>query len=166
MNAFLKTFSAAACTALLLTACGGGNDDDPTPSDQPGVLTVSNATVSGLNGVYGDGTINLTDVDKKNPVGSSPEVCTFRFDGAKKVGSSDLASGDVRYQPNAGNLYIAFLTFSQREFSATDWSDTTVSRDSNQVRLLSKTLTATDGSGDRITVSGIVPMRGNRPSGC
>ncbi|WCM92642.1 hypothetical protein M5C99_20195 [Acidovorax sp. NCPPB 2350] len=162
---FLK-ICAALATAALLTACGGGNDEDPTPSDQTGVFTVTSATTSGLNGVYGDGNLNLTDVEKRNPIGSAPEVCTFRFDGAKKVGASDQAFGDVRYQPDANILYVAFLTFGGREFSATDWSDTSVVRDANQVRIANKTLTATDGSGERVTVSGIVPMRPNRPSGC
>ena len=77
---FLKTCTALAATSVLLVACGGGNDDDPSPSNEPGVLTVSNATVDGLNGVYGNGALNLTDVDKKNPIGSVPELCTFRFD--------------------------------------------------------------------------------------
>lgn len=157
---------AALATAALLSACGGGNDDDPTPSDQAGVFTVTGSTASGLNGVYGDGNINLTDVEKRNPIGSAPEVCAFRFDGANKVGASGQAFGDVRYEPNATRLYVAFLTFAGREFSASDWSDTSVVRDANQVRIVSKTLTATDGSGDRLTVSGVVPMRANRPSGC
>ena len=66
MNAFhlLKTCTAIAAASVLLVACGGGNDDDPTPSNEPGVLTVTNATVSGLNGVYGNGALNLTDVSK------------------------------------------------------------------------------------------------------
>ena len=66
--------SVAALSTTMLVACGGGNDDDPTPSNETGVLTVTSATVEGLNGIYGNGSLNLTDVDKKNPVGSSPEV--------------------------------------------------------------------------------------------
>ena len=99
MKSLLKTCAALAATSVLLVACGGGNDDDPTPSNEPGVLTVSSATLDGLNGVYGNGTLNLTDVDKENPVGSVPELCAFRFDGANKVGSSATAFGDIRYRP-------------------------------------------------------------------
>lgn len=159
---------AATCAAVsLLAACGGGNDDDPSPSDQLGVLTVTGSTVDGLNGIYGDGNINLTDVDKKNPVGSYPEVCTFRFDGANRVGGSGQAFGDIRYRPDEGVVYEAFLTFLGREFRADDgWGDVAVVRDTDRIRIANKTLVATDGSGARITVSGIIPMRSNRPSGC
>ena len=163
----LKTSTALADTSVLLFACGGGNDDDPSPSNEPGVLAVSNATVDGLNGVYGNGAVNLTDVDKKNPIGSYPEVCTFRFDGANRVGGSGQAFGDIRYQPDATSVYEAFFTFMDREFRADDgWSDVAVVRDTDRIRLVNKTLTATDGSGARVTVSGVIPMRPNRPSGC
>ena len=164
MNAFkfLKTCTALAATSVLLVACGGGNNDDPSPSNEPGVLTVSNATIDGLNGVYG----NLTDVDKKNPVGSVPELCTFRFDGANKVGSSATAFGDIRYRPDATSLHQVFLTFDGKEYGSGEPTDTAVVRESDQVRFSGKTLTASDGSGATLRVSGIVPMRPNRPSGC
>ncbi len=166
MNPFFKTCAALAATSVLLVACGGGNDDDPTPSNEPGVLTVTSATVDTLNGVYGNGAMNLTDVDKKNPVGSVPELCTFRFDGANKVGSSATAFGDIRYRPDAAGLYQAFLTFDGKEYGSDDATDTVVARDKDQIRLTSKTLTATDGSNATLRVTGIVPMRTNRPSGC
>lgn len=163
---FLKTCTALVATSVLLVACGGGNDDDPSPSNEPGVLTVSNATVDGLNGVYGNGALNLTDVDKKNPIGSVPELCTFRFDGANKVGSSATAFGDLRYRSNTEALYVAYLTFAGREFASGDAIDTAVVRSLDRVELTRKVLTATDGSGATVRVSGIVPMRPNRPAGC
>lgn len=168
MNAFhlLKTCTAIAAASVLLVACGGGNDDDPTPSNEPGVLTVTNATVSGLNGVYGNGALNLTDVSKQNPIGSVPELCAFRFDGANKVGSSATAFGDIRYRPDVTKLYQAFLTFDGKEYASGDDTDTAVVRESDQVRLTGKTLTATDGSAATLRVTGIVPMRPNRPMGC
>jgi len=166
MKSFIKTCTAFAAASLLLVGCGGGNDDDPTPSNEPGVLTVTAATVDGLNGVYGNGTLNLTDVDKKNPVGSTPELCTFRFDGANKVGSSATAFGDIRYRPDATSLHQVFLTFDGKEYASGEANDTVVARESDQVRFTSKTLTATDGSNNTLRVSGIVPMRPNRPLGC
>ena len=162
----LKTSTALADTSVLLFACGGGNDDDPSPSNEPGVLTVSNATVDGLNGEYGNGAINLTDVDKKNPIGSVPELCTFRFDGAARVGSSATAFGDIRYRPDATSLYQAILTFDGKEFGSGEPADTAVVRENDPVRFTGKTLTASDGSGATLRVSGIVPMRPNRPLGC
>lgn len=166
MNSLLKTCSALAAASVLLVACGGGNDDDPTPSNEPGVLTVTNATLPGLNGVYGNGTLNLTDVDKKNPVGSVPQLCTFRFDGANKVGSSDTAFGDVRYRPDANALHQVFVTFAGKEYSNDEPVDTSVARETNQVRLANKALVATDGSANTLRVTGVIPMRPNRPLGC
>ena len=169
MNAlhFLKTFSVIAASSVLLVACGGGgNDDDPTPSNEPGVLTVTSATLSDLNGVYGNGAMNLTDVEKNNPIGSAPEVCAFNFDGANKVGSPATACGDIRYRPDAGELYKVFLTFDGKEYGSDQPLDTAVVRESNQVRFNRTTLTATDGSANTLRVSGVVPMRSNRPSGC
>ncbi len=160
----LRTCAALAASAALLTACGGGNDDDPTTSEQLGVLTVTGSNTAGINGVYGDGNLNLTDVDKKNPIGSDPEVCTFKYDGANKVGATGTAFGDVRYRPDAANVYQAYLTFNGKEYGALDWSNVAVVRDTNRIRLTGKIVEASDG--DRITVNGIIPMRPNRPSGC
>ena len=166
MKSVIKTCAALAATSVLLVACGGGNDDDPTPSNEPGVLTVTSSTRSGLNGVYGNGALNLTDVDKKNPVGSVPELCAFNFDGANKLGSPATAFGDIRYRPDATGLYEVFLTFDGREYSSKEPTDTAVVRESNQIRFSGKTVTATDGSNNTLRVSGIVPMRPARPSGC
>ncbi|CAN5551265.1 hypothetical protein BH10PSE18_BH10PSE18_44720 [soil metagenome] len=166
MTPFLKTCALTLAAAAVLTACGGGNDDDPTPSDRTGVLTVTASTVDGLNGVYGDGNVNLTDVDKKNPVGSDPEVCTFKFDGLNKVAGTTTAFGDVRYQPNATSLYLLFITVGGKEFSSGDGADTGVVRTSDRVQLSNKLLTASDGTGATVRVSGLIPMRPSRPTGC
>ncbi|PIF27399.1 hypothetical protein CLU88_2291 [Acidovorax sp. 56] len=166
MNSLFKTCTAVAAASVLLVACGGGNDDDPTPSNEPGVLTVTESTVDGLNGVYGNGALNLTDVERSNPIGSTPELCAFRFDGANKVGSSATAFGDLRYRSNTEALYVAYLTFAGREFASGDAIDTAVVRSLDRVELTRKVLTATDGSGATVRVSGIVPMRPNRPAGC
>jgi len=166
MHSLAKILAAAAATSVLLTACGGGNDDDPTPSNEPGVLTVTASTLAGIDGVYGNGALNLTGVDKKNPIGSEPEVCSFNFDGANKLASSATAFGDIRYRPDANVLHAAYLTFAGKEYSIANSDNTAVVRDRDQVRFEGKILTATDGSNNTIRVNGIVPMRGNRPSGC
>lgn len=166
MQSLFKTCVALAATSVLLVACGGGNDEDPTPSNEPGVLTVSNATIATLNGVYGNGALNITNVDKENPIGSVPELCSFRFDGANKVGASTTAFGDIRYRPDATGLHQVFLTFEGKEYASGEPTDTAVVRASDQVRFSGKTLTATDNSNATIRVTGIVPMRTNRPLGC
>ncbi|WP_313314694.1 hypothetical protein [Pulveribacter sp.] len=165
-NITSKTWACLAVTAaaLTLTACGGGNDDDPEPSERTGVLTVTSATAPGFDGVYGDGNVNLTDVDKKNPVGSYPEVCTFKFDGINRVAGSGQASGDVRYRPDSAVVYEAFISFMGSEFGASDWGDVQVVRSTDRIRLVNKVLE--NDQGVRITVSGVIPMRGNRPGGC
>ncbi len=166
MYSIFKTCAALAATSVLLVACGGSNDDDPTPSNEPGVLTVNNATVGALNGVYGNGALNLTDVDKRNPIGSVPELCSFKFDGANKVGSPATAFGDIRYRPDATGLHQAFITFDGKEYGSDEPTDTVVVRASDQVRFTGKTLFASDGSGATLRLSGVIPMRPNRPSGC
>lgn len=166
MKSLLKSCAAIAATSVLLVACGGGTDEDPTPSNEPGVLTVTAATLGGLNGIYGNGAVNLTDVEKQNPVGSVPELCSFRFDGANKVGSAATAFGDIRYRPDALGLHKVFITFDGKEYTSDDPTDTAVARDTNQVRFTGKTLAATDGSAATLRVTGIVPMRTNRPFGC
>ena len=165
-DATVKTAWAKKGRIKYVCAVGGGNDDDPTPSNEPGVLTVTSSTVDGLNGIYGNGSLNITDVDKKNPVGSSPEVCTFKFDGANKVGSEATAFGDIRYQVNGTVTYQVFMTFAGKEYASGEAVDSAVERESDRVRFTSKTLTASDGSGATLKVSGIVPMRTGRPSGC
>lgn len=165
-SSLLKTCATLAAATALLAACGGGNNDEPTPSNQPGVLTVAGATRAELNGVYGNGTLNLTNVEKNNPVGSYPEVCAFKFNGADRVGSAGTALGDIRYRPDATGIYEVFLTFNGREFTSKDPVDSAVVRTSNEVRLSNKTLTATDGSLNTVRVSGLIPLRGNRPLGC
>lgn len=75
------------------------------------VLTVTASTLSGINGVYGNGALNLTGVDRKNPMGSTPELCSFNFDGANQLASNATAFGDIRYQSDAKVLYTAFLNF-------------------------------------------------------
>jgi hypothetical protein len=166
MNPLFKTCAALAATSVLLAACGGGNDDDPTPSNEPGVLTVTNATHGELNGVYGNGALNLTNVEKNNPVGSVPQLCSFKFDGANKVGASATAFGDIRYRPDANSLHQTFLTFDGKEYASDEPTDTLVVRESDQIRLSGKTLFATDGSSATLRVSGVVPLRPNRPLGC
>ncbi|MCO5103689.1 MAG: hypothetical protein M9919_06755 [Burkholderiaceae bacterium] len=166
MSALRLSVAAALASALVLSACGGGTDEDPIPSEKAGVLTVSQATLTRLNGIYGDGTINLTDVERKNPIGSTPELCSFKFDGAKKVGSGAEAFGDVRYESGGDALYVLYLTFDGQEYTSDETTDTAVRRDLDQVFLNGKLLRASDGSGATVKVHAVIPMRGNRPAGC
>lgn len=169
-----KLWAAAAAASVLLVACGGGGagDEDLTPSNKVGVLTVRDASLPELNGLYGDGTLNLTDVVRNNPIGSdTPELCAFKFDGAKKADNTAVeAFGDVRYRSirdsSQEGLYVIYLTFAGNEYTSDDPIDTSLRRDLDQVILTAKTLRATNGSGATVRVDAIIPMRGNRPTGC
>ncbi len=176
MTSHLKTLTALAFVSVLLTACGGGggggssNDDAPAipdPSTKSGVLTVSDSTAAGINGVYGSGELALTEVFLKDGFGTSePQLCVYKFTGAEKVGSTETAFGEITYRPTSMGLHFAFLTFGQREYSSGDSADTAVDRPGNLVRFNSKTLTATDGSKDTLKLTAVIPMHINRPDGC
>lgn len=73
----------------------------------------------------------------------------------------------MRYLPNADTVYLMFLTVNGREFSnKQDGSDTQVQRGQDRISFNRKTFTATDNSGATLRLTGLVPMRGSRPSGC
>lgn len=88
---------ATASLALALVGCGGGNDDDPKPSGEAGVLRISNATDTRLNGFYGTTNVGLTGVKDTGTAG--PNECAFNFDNVTKVaGDRTLGMrGDIRY---------------------------------------------------------------------
>jgi len=101
-----KFFYAAAFGATLaLAACGGGNDDDPEPSGNIGILSISNATDTTLNGWYGSGNVGLTGVKDTGDGKVGPDECAFNFDNfSKLVGDRTLAmSGDIRYAYSNGS---------------------------------------------------------------
>ena len=102
-----KRLLPAVAMGLLLSACGGGSDE-PVGTPIAATLTVTAATNSSLNGVYTTNTVSLGTVDKINPVGGEPEVCSFRFSGL--VGPGGTMDGDIRYLPGsncaAGGLRV------------------------------------------------------------
>ena len=134
----LKAF-AIISSAAFLVACGGGSDA-PELTPVSATLAVSNSTNAMFNGVYTTNTASLAEVVKVNPIGSEPEVCSFRFSGLQGPGGE--LSGDVRYIPGTNALHVIFIAIG------------------------GKTLTASTGVASTITVTGSIPMRGDRPEGC
>ena len=158
----LKAFAIISSTAFLV-ACGGGSDDpDPTPVSA--TLAVSDSTNAMFNGVYATSTVSLAEVVKVNPIGGEPEVCSFRFAGLN--GPAGELSGDVRYIPGTNALHVIFIAIGGVEFVSRDTTNAAVDRPSNEVDLSGKTLTASTGVASTITVTGSIPMRGDRPEGC
>ncbi|GKS87238.1 hypothetical protein AVMA1855_23820 [Acidovorax sp. SUPP1855] len=168
MNTSLKTLSLLStllAAAALLSACGGGSD---SLDERAASLTVTNASVSGLDGSYGNGNINASEVTKIAAAGTAPELCSFTFDGADRVGGDGTASGTVRYANNADSLYRLVLNVRGREFATAsgDGDDTDVHHSRDYLEIVNKRLTATDGTGDTLRVTGLLTLRGNRPAGC
>lgn len=154
---------AAISSAAVLAACGGGSDaPDPTPV--PATLTISNSTNAGFNGAYTTSTVSLGEVSKINPIGSEPEVCSFRFSGLR--GPAGEMSGDVRYLPGTNSLRVIFISINGVEFVSRDTTNAAVDRPNNEVDLGGKALAASSDVASSITVTGSIPMRGNRPEGC
>jgi hypothetical protein len=158
----MKAF-AIISSAAVLGACGGGSDDpDPTPVSA--TLAVSNSTNTLFNGVYTTATASLSEVDKINPIGGEPEVCSFRFSGLRGPGGE--MDGDVRYIPGNNSLRVIFVSINGVEFVSRDTTNAAVDRPNNEVDLSGKTLTASTGVASTITLTGSIPMRPNRPEGC
>jgi hypothetical protein len=150
---------------LLLSACGGGSDD-PEPTPISATLTVTAATNASFNGIYTSNTVSLAAVEKINPIGGDPEVCSFKFSGLRGPGGT--MDGDIRYIPGTNALRVVFVAINAVEFRSTtgDTTNAAVDRPNNEVDFTGKVLTASTGVASTITLTGSMPMRGNRPEGC
>jgi hypothetical protein len=158
-----KRLLPAVALGLLMSACGGGSDE-PVGTPIAATLTVTAATNSSLNGVYTTNTVSLGSVEKINPVGSEPEVCSFRFSGL--AGPGGTMDGDIRYLPGSTALRVVFVSINGIEFSSRDTTNAAADRPNNEVDFTAKLLTASSGVASTITLSGSMPMQGNRPEGC
>lgn len=155
-----------AASSALLAACGGGNDEDPAVRPIPASVAVSNATNTAFNGTYASSNISLTRVDNVAPVGSDT-VCTFKFSGLQQQGSSRLMSGDIRYLPFTNNLRTTFITIEGAEWQMSGTQGATVDRANNRIVFQNSVLTGSNGQNGTITLTGNVPMLGDRPQdGC
>ena len=165
MNFVYKTLASSLVLGLLLSGCGGGSDaPEPTPLNAS--LTVTGATDANLNGVYSTTALNLSAVEKNNPIGGEPEVCAFRFSGLQQVGSQRTMDGDVRYIPGTNELRVVFASISGVEFVSRTTAAGAVDKPNNQVTFTAKPLTASSGNGTAISLTGNLPMRTGRPEGC
>lgn len=162
-STLFKLLAPVAAAGLLLTGCGGGSDD-PEPTPISASLTVSAATSTTMNGVYSTSAVNLAAVEKINPIGPDPEVCSFKFSGLAK-GSTPM-TGDIRYIPGTNSLHVVFIAIDGFEFVSRDSVNAAVDRANNRVNFTGKVLSASTGVASTITVTGNMPMRGGRPEGC
>jgi hypothetical protein len=161
-------------TAILLSACGGGSDegviveeDEPERSFRSSTLTITGATDASLNGVYTTDNTFISDVVKVNPIGGDPELCKFRFEGQTSATTGRaIGGGDIRYIPGTNNLHVTFMGVAGTEFRMNGTTGATVDRANNEIDYTGAVFTSTQTAGQTITVTGSVPMVGNRPEGC
>jgi hypothetical protein len=149
---------------LLLAGCGGGSDS-PEPTPIGASLAVTAATSPGFNGVYTTNSISLAPVVKVNPIGSEPEVCSFRFSGPTSATGATM-DGDIRYLPGTNALHVVFVSINGFESSSRDTLNAGVDRANNKIDFVGKLLSASTGVASTITLTGSVPMRSGRPEGC
>ncbi|MES2941327.1 MAG: hypothetical protein V4772_00500 [Pseudomonadota bacterium] len=164
-----RIFKMALCAAAVsaLAACGGGGSgtDDPQPSTSDALVTVTSASVAARNGLYVSSNAGLSDVDKVYD--ASNTTCAFAFNGLVRAGDSGTPlSGKISYREGATTLSRLEVSVSGEVYAAGAVDDSTVDRNNNQIRFGNKTLSSTGGDTRTLVVSGAVPMRPGRPSGC
>lgn len=166
MNKTFTSLALCAAVASLLAACGGGGSDAPDSSDRTSAVALSEATTVTLNGAYGSTETGISDVNELQDVGG--DKCDFSFNNVVKVGdSSTVISGNVTYNENASTLALTTFTINGAGYSmGSNGDDTTVDRASNRVTFNGKLFTAIAGGTGTFKVTGYLPMKGNRPSGC
>ncbi len=167
MNARLARLALCASFAAALAACGGGSDD-PQPTERNSLITVSEASQSSLNGVYGSSETSLSPVDKVYELGSSPR-CDFTFENIVKVGdSSSTVKGRINYKEDTLQLDQITLTFGSDGYVIEGAGDgTSVDKPGNRVTFSDKVLRSSNAASTAtIKITGFIPMQGNRPDGC
>jgi len=171
MKSFISGASALAVAALL-AGCGGGDEGiiveqhDPSPSGLAATMTVSAAGTATLNGPYTTDNVSLNNVTKVNPIGSDPETCRFRFSNLPQVGGARIMDGDIRYIPGNTQVRTTVVSINTIEFTLAGSTGVAVDRANNRVNYTGAVLTSTQNTGQTITLTGFIPMRGDRPEGC
>jgi ABC-type glycerol-3-phosphate transport system substrate-binding protein len=179
MKRSLNLAAAALATALLLAACGGGGsdssdlvfeDEDPEQSEQSGSVTLAGSTAA-RNGVYSSTATFLNQVEKRNPIGGDPELCRYRFARLDQAADGLTMSGDIRYQPGTNTVRVMFITIQKTnddsrkvEYSLPESVLNAVDRTNDEIDFAGAELRSS--SGERITLTGSIPMRDERPEGC
>ena len=177
MHSVVRSLLAPALCAALLAACGGaisidigGDDDDfadldPFPSGRSATLTVSDASLSPLDGTYSSANVMLSDVLFFFATSRDPQTCRFRFDGLLQSPGDRRMDGEIRYLPGTSELRTTVLFIDGIEYRLDGSAAASVDRDTGRVRYDGAVLRA-PGSMQQLTLAGTLPMRGSRPSGC
>lgn len=175
-NTTCRAIFPAAALALLLTACGGGGDDegvfveerDPSASGLSASVNVVAPPSTALSGTYASTNIFLNNVTKVDPIGAPVETCRFRFSALEQQGVTPARrmDGDIRYLPGTNALDSTVVSINTIEFKMNGTTGATIDRANNRVIYDGAVLTSTQSTGQSITLTGAIPMRGDRPEGC
>lgn len=74
--------------------------------------------------------------------------------------------GDIRYLPGTNSLRVVFVSINGFEFVSREFANASVDRANNEIDFTGKVLTASTNVPSNITLTGSMPMRGDRPEGC
>ena len=176
-NTTCRAIFPVAALALLLTACGGGGGDDegifvedkdPSASGLSASVAVAAPAASGLSGTYATTNIFLNNVTKVDPIGAPVEQCRFRFSALEQQGASPARrmDGDIRYLPGTNALDSTDVSINTIGFKMIGTTGATIDRANNRVIFNGAVLNSTQSTGQSITLTGSIPMRGDRPEGC
>lgn len=174
---FIRALAPAAALAVLLSACGGGGGDDegvfveerdPSASGLSASVNVAAPASTSLSGTYASTNIFLNNVTKVDPIGSPVETCRFRFSALEQQGVTPARrmDGDIRYLPGTNALENTVVSINTIEFAMAGTTGATIDRANNRVIYDGAVLTSTQSTGQSITLTGAIPMRGDRPEGC
>ena len=169
---FSTTTAVALAAAVLLAACGGSDEGiivdehEPSATGANATVTIAGATDPSLNGVYSTSNIFLNNVTKVNPIGGDPETCRFRFSGLKQVGSTRTMDGDIRYIPGNAEVRTTVISIDTVEFRLVGSTGAAVDRANDRVNYAGAVLSSTQNTTGTLTLTGGIPIRGDRPEGC
>ena len=153
---------ASALLVSLLAACGGGGDD-PDPTNYDSAFAISSATNGDLNGAYANANTPLSGVNKLERIGAT-DACVFSFENIPRVGGGAVAKGSIEYLVDTNTAHKVQIELAGVTYEASPpVANSSVSRTSHRVSFAGTLLTSGSNS---ITLSGFIPMRTDRPSGC
>lgn len=152
---------ASALLVSLLAACGGAGDD-PDPTSYDTAFTITSATDAALNGVYANSNTPLSGVSKLERIGAT-DACVFTFENIPRAGGGATAEGRIEYLVDTSTVHRLTLKLAGTNYEASPVANSSVSRTSSGLSFAGSVLTEGNSA---VTLTGRIPMRGDRPAGC
>lgn len=174
INTTFRVLAPAAALVVLLSACGGSDEGvfveerDPSATGLPASVTVTVPGNTALSGTYASTNIFLNNVTKVDPIGEPREQCRFRFSALEQQGVTPTRrmDGDIRYIPGTNALDSTEISIAGARFQMAGTTGATIDRTNNRVTYNGAVLMSREVAGQSLTLTGSIPMRGDRPEGC